>query len=192
MRMKIDDLIFYIIIFIFFVWPILKSIFKAIFSGSSTTEQQRQRSQQDIREYLERMRTTGQAKQPPKYTAPKGYGQISTTREAPRKIETTPGKPLVSISSESKFDDISNRGQFTRIEQSVKENIENSVGQHITEHVKDHLDSDLIRMEEQHEEKSAAVASKNLQDLFKSLQLTEVQKAVITADIFSKPKVLRN
>lgn len=209
--MKPEDVIWIIVVIVFFVGPILKSIFQAV-TGTGAGGQ-KQRSQEEIKEYLERMRQGKQQQQAQKaaYHSPATKPQpqpesfddwySSKMREQKHKAQPVAvAEPKQSLKQRKKLESsLAKESEAPKFTTHIESNtsFQDAILAGADVQVKEPLDTGGVGaiLDTESEDKSQPVAANanGLQLLvFNNKLFSDAQKAIVLSEIIRKPKALHN
>lgn len=159
-----EDFLTFLIVLIFFIGPALRKLFE----GQQGNVPRKNRSREEVRKYLERMRALQE--------------QTASLYEEPVVLEVQEEeKP--SWQEENRFSSYEN-SSFDRISQTVE--------QDVSQHVAEHISSIHPSMDEAVEEGTSEVNKKaRLEELIlENKRFNDIQRAFVLSEVFSKPKSL--
>lgn len=157
-----EQILYFILFLIFFIGPGLRKLFE----GSVSSNNKSQRSREEIKRYLEKMR------------------QIQQQQAQAKQQQQQQNPYLQNKKSEHK-----NSLAVKRPEQSIS--VAQSVDMHITQHVSEHLgeatETSIVQ------EQNTKMGVEKIQELIiNNKNYNDLQKAFLLGEVFNKPKALQD
>lgn len=171
------DVIVVIFILVFVVWPIFKKIIEALAGGEEP--QKKKESAQDIKEYLAKMRSSGQNQQ--------SQGQYAQSQQYKAPATRPPASKAYDY--KSKY----TQKQPETAKSAPRKQAAKSVAQEVQE--KPRLSETIVQPSLQtfaHEKSNEKMVPKLsvISKIISESHFSDVQKAVIFCEVFGKPKSL--